>query len=194
MQQTLGRRTPPSRLKENLNLYRYLTHGKDIKDGRALPYIIYPEVYIILVIVAIVILIIIQLFMVYCDLLLYFRDISMKILNLSSSHCGKDIVNICLNLYFTCCQRSPDTLLHCIIGISRIIWWYVIMFVPISTLCMNITTFDTSFLEFYVMMNMVEFKFNIHLSCFLFCRHMNDYYVAVLLPYCGMLQVQTISK
>ena len=73
MQQTLGRRTPPSRLKENLNLYRYLTHGKDIKDGRALPYIIYPEVYIILVIVAIVIIIIIQLFMVYCDLLLYFR-------------------------------------------------------------------------------------------------------------------------
>ena len=90
-------------------------------------------------------------------------------------------VNICLDLHFTCRQRSPDTLLHCIIGISGIIWWYVIMLVPISTFCMN-TTFDTSFLEFYVLMNMVEFKFNIHLTCF--CRHMNDYHVAVLLPYC----------
>ena len=50
-------------------------HGKDIKDSRALPYIIYPEVYIILVVVAIVILIIIQLFRVYCDLLLYFLAI-----------------------------------------------------------------------------------------------------------------------
>ena len=122
--------------------------------------------------------------MVYCDLLLYFRAISMKIIHLLSIYCVKHTVNICSNLYFTCCQRSPDTLLHRLIGISRIIWWYVIMFVPISTLCMNITTFDTSFLEFYVMMNMVEFKFNIHLSCFLFCRHTNDYHVAVLLPYC----------
>ena len=62
LQQALGRRTPPSRLKENLNLYRYLMHGKDIKDSRALPYIIYPEKYIILIIVQIGIPIIIELF------------------------------------------------------------------------------------------------------------------------------------
>ena len=47
LQQTLGRRTPPSRLKENLNLYRYLLHVKDINESRALPYIIYLSFYII---------------------------------------------------------------------------------------------------------------------------------------------------
>ena len=39
LQQTLGRRTPPSILKENLTIYRYLMHGKDIKDSRALYYV-----------------------------------------------------------------------------------------------------------------------------------------------------------
>ena len=86
LQQTLGRRTPPSRLKENLNLYRYLMHGKDIKESRALPYIIYPEVYIILVIVAIVILIKIQLFMVYCYSLYFNENIKLIIQPLCERH------------------------------------------------------------------------------------------------------------